>query len=139
MILVLVAIAVFLLFASEVAARTVREAKITYAQSYSEAAFYAADGGFNRARARLTTAQGKTSAQMDTMMAALNGRTETLYDSSTPISQYALQVTKTGPLQYRVISTGTATSESTTAKRVVTGTLQVTTSPTFKVTTVYQP
>ena len=140
--MVLVAISVFLIFTSETAARATREARVTRVKENAELAFYAADSGFNRARARLI----KKGLEAD--MLALNGRTETLtYTDDDGITRtagmYTLQVTSTGtPDEYYVISTGVYGEGRFAARRVVAGTITKSgTKPNSdnRVTTVYDP
>lgn len=136
--LVLVAIAVFLLFASETTARAVREARVTKTSENSETAFYAADAGFNRVRARLIK-QGDDSAIL-----ALDGRTEMLFhDDGTPAGQYTLQVSKVSNQRYAIVSTGRAGTGTVGGKRVVAGTIWAAATPKptgdYKVSTTYSP
>ncbi|MDB4896525.1 MAG: hypothetical protein JWN15_2787 [Firmicutes bacterium] len=138
LVLVLVAIAVFLLFASETTARSIREIRVTKTSENSEAAFYAAEAGFNRVRARLTK-QGD-----DTAILALDGRAETLLlDSGAPAGHYTIQVSKVGDQSYAVVSTGTAGTGATAGKRVVAGTISARPkpkpNPDYAVTTSYRP
>jgi hypothetical protein len=123
---VLVAVALFLLFAGESAARITREVRLTIVRQHAELAFYAADAGFNRVRARLTTRQATPADIL-----ALNGRTETLYttdENGDPVAAgtYTLTVTQPNPNDsktFHVVSTGTYGTGRYAAKRVVAGTL----------------
>lgn len=115
--LVLVAIAVFLLYAAESSARVTREVRVTRLKANSEMALYAADAGFNRARARLIKMAGNGD------MMHLHNRTDTLVLSDgEPGGTYWLAVTPTGNAdEYYVVSTGTYGVEPFAATRVVSG------------------
>lgn len=139
--LVLVAIAVFLLYAGESAARVTREARVTKVKENSEMAFYAAEAGFNRARARLIKNAGNP------QMMALNHRVDTLtLDNGEPGGTYELRITPDGTGGYNVVSTGTYGQPPFDAKRVVAGNIKASGAPVgvppnqrTPVTTTYQP
>lgn len=121
------AIAIFLLYAADTSYRSTREIRVTRVKEDAESAFYAAEAGFNRVRARIIK-----QANHNEIM-ALHGRTDTLTytdgDGVTQIAgQYTLQVESiTEGTVYRVISTGTAGSGGAMeSRRVVAGTITVT-------------
>lgn len=112
--------AVVLLYSAESAARAIREVHVTKIKETSEWAYYVAEVGFNRARARLIK---KAS---DPQMLALDGRSDAVTDDlGATIGQYSLKVTRTAPQTFQVVSTGTVGTGSYAAKRVVMGTIQL--------------
>jgi hypothetical protein len=152
--LVLLAVAAFLLFASETSARVVREVRVTKVKENADAAFYAAEAGFDRVRARIIR------QATDPQVASLDGRTDTLTctyldDDGNPqvytSGQYTIQVTKlASPADtWSVVSTGVSGGSTFATKRIVSGTVQVTGTKTVKfgntntvintVTTTYSP
>ncbi|MGE5674607.1 MAG: hypothetical protein ACM3XM_12190 [Mycobacterium leprae] len=144
---VLIAIAAFLLFAGLTTNRIIREVRVSKVEEYSNQALYAADGGFNRARARIITyAKGNTNEAKitDPDPSGLNGRVETLTYTD-PISlatepggTYRLTVTKadTPANTYNIVSVGTYGTGVYEVRRVVAGTVTFTTSVKNGVTTV---
>jgi hypothetical protein len=131
--LVLLAVAAFLLFASETSARVVREVRVTKVKENADAAFYAAEAGFNRVRARIIR------QATDPQIASLDGRTDSLTylddDGNVHTSgAYTIQVTKlASPANtWSVVSTGVSGSSTFATKRIVSGTVQVTSTKTVK-------
>lgn len=141
--LVLMAIALILLYSAETSRRVTREVRVTKVKEEAEFAFYAAEAGFNRVRARMIK---QASAEQ---IRALHDRIDTLtyVDDEGAVrvaGRYHLQVEEmTAGVKYRVISTGTAGSDpKTQARRVVAGTIEITGTKAGgdkRVTTVYSP
>lgn len=118
--LVLLAIALFLIYAAESSARVVREARVAKVKSSSEIAYYAAEAGFNWARARLVG--GGDQAQMED----LDGQTEAFVDTMGQNSgAYTIQITTVDAANgiYHISSTGTFGKEPYQATRLVSGTV----------------
>lgn len=99
-----------------------REASIAKLKANAEIAYYAAESGFNRARARLIG--GGLVAEV----AALHNTVETLFsDSGEPAGRYSLLVTTIdGPNGiYYVKSTGTYGTGKYRATQIVSGTISL--------------
>lgn len=95
----------------------IREARVTKVKENAELAFYAADAGFNRARARLVSKQDPS---------GLNGTWETLLDSAgRPVGRYDLLVVNLGNDDYEITSTGTYGTGRYSTTRIVTGRIWV--------------
>lgn len=133
--LVVVAIAVFLLYAGESAARLTREVRVIKTSEHADMAFYAAEAGFNRVRARLIKKDGDP--------LTLNGRTDTLmFSDGTPGGSYSVSVSQNPDGSFYVESVGTYGSEPFAARRIVRGTIAVNGTKANgdrKVTTEYSP
>ncbi|MFZ5814980.1 MAG: hypothetical protein ACOY93_06710, partial [Bacillota bacterium] len=118
--LVLVAIAVFLIYAAEASARVVREARVAKVKGNAEIAYYAAEAGFNWARARLIGG-----ADEPTML-ALHGHTETFVDMmGNEGGSYSIEITPIDAANgvYHISSTGTFGTGLYQATRRVSGTV----------------
>ncbi len=114
--LVLLAITVFLLYAAESSARTVREARIATLKTNAEIAQAAAEAGFNRVRARIVgnAVYGATMSLDNTSVTLPSQATYTLDLTPLDPTNYAIHVKSTG-----VYGTGKLRTE-----RVVSGSIQ---------------
>jgi hypothetical protein len=119
--LVLVGIAVLLVLAGTAASRISREARVTKLEEHAEAAYHAAEAGFNRVRSLAVRCDGSP--------ASLDGHSETLtFLDETGAAQtggrYQITVIGTGP--WDVTAIGFYGSGAFTATRVVKGTVSIT-------------
>lgn len=123
--LVLIGIAILLVFAGEVSSRVSREARVTKVRENSEMAFYAAEAGFNRVRARLIK-----KANDIQMMELDDDRGQLFYDDNGTqrlAGEYEIQIVSLDPeIEYRVTVTGTYGQDTYQTKRIVAGTIRVT-------------
>lgn len=135
--MVLIASAVFLLYAGESAARVTREVRVTVVKQNAEMAFYAAEAGFNRVRARVI--KRATNGQVT----ALHAHVETLsFQSGESGGAYQLTITETAPNTYYVVSEGVYGEGPFAARRVVSGTITrggLKANGDYYVTTTYDP
>lgn len=126
--MVLVAIMVLLLFAGESATRVSREARLARIKENAEVAYFAAETGFFRVRARLETGAGDaTDANGIDKVRVLEGRS---FDVALPDgtqAHYLLErISKdAGSGIYDVTSVGTYGNEPFQARRIVKGRLWV--------------
>jgi hypothetical protein len=111
----------------------VREVRVTKVKENADAAFYAAEAGFNRVRARIIR------QATDPQVSSLNDRTDSLTylddDGNVHTSgAYTIQVTKlASPANtWSVVSTGVSGSSNFATKRIVSGSVQVTGTKTVK-------
>jgi glutamate 5-kinase len=112
-----------MLFSAETAGRVVREVRVTKVKENTELAFYAAEAGFNRVRARMI----RQATEADIL--ALNARVENLYldaAKTEPAGQYILAVEKNPDGSFWVQSTGTFGPGTYSTKRIVAGIVQIT-------------
>lgn len=139
--LVLLVIALVLLYTMTTTSRLRREAQINRLRENSEIANYAAEAGFNRARARIIT-RAKDAPAGD-LVQALDQFTETIPGGGT----YALTISPVPPTgtnlsAYRIDVTGTFGSGAFAATRFVRGTVEVTNSTIdggyYRVVTTYE-
>jgi hypothetical protein len=124
--------------------------RVTKVKENADAAFYAAEAGFNRVRARIIR------QATDSQVASLDGRADSLTylddDGNVHTSgEYTIQVTKlASPANtWSVVSTGISGGSTFATKRIVSGTVQVTGTKSVKfgstntvintVTTIYSP
>lgn len=125
--LVLIAIMVLLLFAGESATRVSREARLARIKENAEIAYFAAETGFFRVRARLETGAGDvTDANGIDKVRVLEGRS---FDVSLPDgtqAHYLLEQVDAGSGEYYVTSVGTYGKEPFQARRIVRGRLWIT-------------
>jgi hypothetical protein len=118
---VLVAIALILLYTTTTTARLRREARINRLRENAEIAYYAAESGFNRARARIITGGANPDPALDKVL-ALHRTVETLPGGGS----YSLAVTSPTAGVYEIESTGTFGQGDYEATRTVSGTVTIT-------------
>jgi hypothetical protein len=120
---VLLAIAVFLIYAAESTARVVREAKVATLKTNAELAYWAAEAGFNRARAALIG--GATPEEME----AMDELTPVVLYTSTGEAAGKYTLTVTAQLYavntFNVIATGIYGAGKYEARQVIRGTLSL--------------
>lgn len=129
--MVVLAIAVFLVYAGQAANRVVREARIARVKANAEVAYYAAEAGFNRARAKII---GRSPAGA----LGLNGQGESLAPGGT----YLLAVTYDDARScYQINSEGRYGQGRLEAIRTVSGCVRITATPPspqpYRVHTIY--
>jgi hypothetical protein len=113
---------VFVLYASESASRAVREAQVAKVKANSEIAFWAAEAGFNRARAALIG--GANAAALDNLDVTTSVALASYWGGEA--GKYTLTVTPNGNgTIFTVESTGYYGEGKYEAKRVVSGTIEL--------------